>query len=120
MVIVVVIAIGAIVGLLAYVTSNGSTGTTKSSPCSVLSANTSQSAPGTANSSSTSSTADFTIIESDPGTNYEGMNGSAFHLSGNETIPWPEIQVYQGQTVVIHVFNCASSEPHGFAVSSLL
>ena len=74
----VVIAIGAIVGALAYLTSNGSGGTTESSPCSVLSTNTSQIAPGTANSSSASSTADFTILESDPGTNYEGMNGSAF------------------------------------------
>src|SRR5579864_5920235 len=114
-VIIVVIVIGAVVGIFAYVTSSGSTGSTESSPCSVL--NTTQSAPGTANSSSTSSTADFTIIESDPGNNYEGMNGSAFHLSGNETIPWPEIQVYQGQKVVINVFNCASSEPHGFAIS---
>jgi heme/copper-type cytochrome/quinol oxidase subunit 2 len=113
----IVIAIGAIVGAVAYLASNGSSGTTESSPCSVLSTNTSQNAPGTSNSSSTSSMADFTILESDPGTNYEGMNGSAFHLSGNESIPWPEIQVYQGQTVVIHVFNCASSEPHGFAVS---
>jgi len=115
LIIVAIIVIGAAVGIFAYATSNGSTGTTESSPCSVIA--TTQSAPGTANSSSTSTTADFTIIESDPGNNYEGMNGSAFHLSGNETIPWPEIQVYQGQTVAIHVFNCASSEPHGFAIN---
>jgi heme/copper-type cytochrome/quinol oxidase subunit 2 len=114
-IIIAVVAVAALVGIVAYMTSSGSAGTTESSPCSVLS--TTQSAPGTANSSSTSSTAYFTIIESDPGSNYEGMNGSAFHLSGNETIRWPQIQVYQGQTVVIQVFNCASSEPHGFAVT---
>ena len=27
------------------------------------------------------------------------------------------INVSQNQTVVIHIFNCASSEPHGFAIT---
>jgi heme/copper-type cytochrome/quinol oxidase subunit 2 len=79
-------------------------------PCSVL--NSTGSAPGVANST-VGSTAYFTIIESDPGNNYEGMNGSAYHLS----TPWPVMQVFKGQTVVIHVINCASSESHGFAVA---
>jgi FtsP/CotA-like multicopper oxidase with cupredoxin domain len=78
-------------------------------PCGMLSST--GSAPGIANSTS-GSTASFTIIEADPGNNYEGMNGSAFHSS----TPWPVMQVTEGQTVTIHVFNCASSEPHGFAV----
>ena len=41
------------------------------------------------------------------------MNGSAYHLG----VPWPVINVHQNQTVVIHIFNCASSEPHGFAIT---
>ena len=41
------------------------------------------------------------------------MNGSAYHL----TAPWPVIQVQQGQTVVITVYNCAPSEAHGFAIT---
>ena len=46
---------------------------------------------------------------------YEGMNGSRYH---SLTTPWPVIQVYQGQKVEINVFNCASSEAHGFAIST--
>jgi heme/copper-type cytochrome/quinol oxidase subunit 2 len=114
-IIVAIIAIGGVGSFYLFGTSHGSTTVAQNSPCSVL--NSTQSAPGTANSSSTSLTANFTIIESDPGSNYEGMNGSAFHLSGNQTIPWPEIQVNQGQTVVIRIFNCASSESHGFAIT---
>ncbi|MHB8566241.1 MAG: cupredoxin domain-containing protein [Nitrososphaerales archaeon] len=53
------------------------------------------------------------IVESDPGTIYEGLNGSAYHIS----VPWPIIQVHEGEKVVIQVVNCASSEPHGFAVA---
>jgi hypothetical protein len=79
--------------------------------CSVLSA--SSNAPGIANSTS-GPTASFTIIEADPGNNYEGMNGSAYHPSAI----WPIMQVQKGQTVVIHIMNCASSEPHGFAIQN--
>ena len=102
-----IVAVVAVGGLAAAL------GTSNAPPnaCSVLT--TTQSAPGMANSSSTSSTAYFTIIEADPGSNYEGMNGSAFHLSN----PWPVIQVHQGQKVIIDVINCASSEPHGFAIT---
>ncbi len=41
------------------------------------------------------------------------MNGSAYHLSTS----WPVLNVKQGQTVVIQVANCNSSEPHGFAIT---
>ena len=54
----------------------------------------------------------YTIVESDTG-QFEGMNGSA--IKGVNAI-WPVIQVTQGDTVVIHVVNQNSSEPHGFAV----
>ena len=60
-----------------------------------------------------SSTIYFLIVESDTGA-FEGMNGSAYHLSTS----WPVLNVRQGQTVVIQVVNCASSEPHGFAITS--
>jgi nitrous oxide reductase len=68
-------------------------------------------APGVASASSNSSVATFTIIESDAGP-YEGMNGSALHMS----TPWPVMTVHKGQEVVIHIYNCASSEAHGFAI----
>lgn len=53
------------------------------------------------------------IIEADPTSPYEGMNGSAYHPNTN----WPVITVFQGQEVTIHIVNCPSShEPHGFAI----
>ncbi len=86
-------------------------GTTTQVNCNSLP--TSGSAPGQVNSSANASTVNILIIESDPGTIYEGINGSAYHIS----IPWPVIIVHQGQKIVIHVINCASSEPHGFAIA---
>ncbi|MHB8565478.1 MAG: cupredoxin domain-containing protein [Nitrososphaerales archaeon] len=74
---------------------------------------TSGSAPGQVVSNQNASTVNILIVESDPGTIYEGLNGSAYHIS----VPWPVIQVHEGQKVVINVINCASSEPHGFAVA---
>jgi FtsP/CotA-like multicopper oxidase with cupredoxin domain len=78
---------------------------------------------GFAEASNNSSTATFTIIESDPNSTlaiqgypngpFEGMNGSAYHYS----VPWPVMVVHRGQAVSIHVYNCASSESHGFAIS---
>lgn len=59
------------------------------------------------------SNATFLIVEADTGSPFEGMNGSAYHIG----VPWPVINVQQNQTVVIHIFNCASSEPHGFAIT---
>ena len=61
---------------------------------------------------SNASTVYFLIVESDTGV-FEGMNGSAYHLSTS----WPVLNVRQGQNVVIQVVNCASSEPHGFAIT---
>ena len=53
------------------------------------------------------------IVEADPTSSYEGINGSYYHPNAN----WPVITVYQGQEVTIHVLNCPSSyEPHGFAI----
>jgi heme/copper-type cytochrome/quinol oxidase subunit 2 len=70
-----------------------------------------------------STTARFTVIESDPNQSlaikgypngpYEGMNGSAYHLK----TPWPIMIVHKGQTVVIDVYNCATSESHAFAIA---
>ncbi len=109
--VIIVLLLGGFSGILSLISP---TTTSQSNPCSVLSG--SAKAPGIANSSTTSSTAYFTIIEADPVNNYEGMNGSAFHVSS----PWPIIQVHQGQTVVIHIYNCASSEAHGFAITHYL
>ena len=71
------------------------------------------SAPGQVNSPPNASSVSMVIIESDPGNLYEGMNGSAYHI----TDQWPVITVHQGQSVTIHVVNCASSEPHGFSIT---
>lgn len=59
-------------------------------------------------------TVTFLIVEADIGSPMEGINGSAYHL----TEAWPVMIVHQGQKVVINVINCASSEPHGFAISN--
>ena len=64
----------------------------------------------------TGSHAYFLIVEADPGSPYEGINGSAIQESQNLSKPWPVMHVLQGQTVSIHVINCASSESHGFAI----
>lgn len=74
------------------------------------------SSSGDANATQEGPVAHFLIIDADPGSNFEGMNGSAYHLS----VPWPVMAVRQNQTVVIQVLNCASSEPHGFAISHYL
>lgn len=67
---------------------------------------------GNVSSNPESSTATFLVVEADYGSPFEGMNGSAFHIG----VSWPVIHVIQNQTVVIHIINCASSEPHGFAI----
>ncbi len=61
-------------------------------------------------------TASFLIVAADPGSPYEGFNGSAYHL----LTQWPVMRVHLGQQVVITVMNCASSEPHGFAITHYL
>ena len=67
---------------------------------------------GNASSNPEDSNVTFLIVEADTGP-FEGMNGSAYHLE----VPWPVINVHQNQTVVIHIFNCASSEQHGLAIT---
>ena len=59
-------------------------------------------------------TAYFLIVAADPPSPYAGFNGS-YYLPTTEQ--WPTMNVRQGQTVSIHVINCASGEAHGFAVS---
>ena len=109
--IVAVVVVASVLGLYAspsfHITSSSSP-----NPCTALMKE-NGSAPGIANESSSNSTAYFTIIESDPGSIYEGMNGSAYHMSTQ----WPVLEVEQGQNVVIHVYNCASSESHGFSIT---
>ncbi len=79
---------------------------------------------GFASSDKNASSANFLIVESDSSP-FEGMNGSYYHTfpssagyaGYNASLQyWPIIQVWQGQTVTITVMNCASSEPHGFAI----
>ena len=68
---------------------------------------------GNVSSNPSNSNATFLIVDADTGSPFEGMNGSAYHLG----TPWPVINVKQNQTVTIRIFNCASSEPHGFAIA---
>jgi FtsP/CotA-like multicopper oxidase with cupredoxin domain len=81
-------------------------------------------ATGFAQSPRNATSASFLIVESDSAP-FEGMNGSFFHTfpssegyaGYNATLQfWPIIHVWKGQTVTITVMNCASSEPHGFAI----
>ena len=59
--------------------------------------------------------ASFLIVETDPPSPFAGINGSYYVPT---TTQWPVLHVNVGQTVTIHVINCASSEPHGFQVQS--
>jgi hypothetical protein len=59
--------------------------------------------------------ASFLIVETDPPSPFAGINGSYYVPI---TTQWPVLHVKMGQTVTIHVINCASSEPHGFQVQS--
>ncbi|MCL5069246.1 MAG: hypothetical protein M1368_12975 [Thaumarchaeota archaeon] len=78
---------------------------------------------GFAKSNPNATKAGFLIVESDSAP-FEGMNGSYFHTfppnaGYNSTLPnWPVIQAWQNQTVTITIMNCASSEPHGFAIGN--
>lgn len=56
----------------------------------------------------------FLIVETDPPSPYAGINGSYYVPA---TQKWPVMHVQQGQVVSIRVLNCASNEPHGFQVS---
>ena len=55
----------------------------------------------------------FLIVEADPPSPYAGMNGSYYVPPSQQ---WPTMNVKLGQTVSIHVINCASSEAHGIQV----
>jgi len=86
-------------------------GSTSSLNCTTLSKVTD--VGGNVSSNPSNSNATFLIVDADTGSPFEGMNGSAYHLG----TPWPVINVKQNQTVTIRIFNCASSEPHGFAIA---
>ncbi len=98
---------------LGFGTNSTAASTSVSSGASSATGSSSTSENLSTTSSSSSSHAYFLVIEADPGNPYEGMNGSAYH---SLTTPWPVMHVLKGQTVTIHVINCASSEPHGFAI----
>ena len=112
-VVIAVIVAAALISVLVYSNFQDGTSasTTTSLNCSTISKITR--VQGSASSNPKDSVATFLVVEADPGSPFEGMNGSAYHIG----VPWPVINVYRNQTVVIHVFNCASSEPHGFAVT---
>jgi heme/copper-type cytochrome/quinol oxidase subunit 2 len=57
-------------------------------------------------------TVHFTIIEDTTGP-MKGMNGSAYYPFSTN---WPVFNVTQGERVIIHIINNATSEPHGFAI----
>jgi heme/copper-type cytochrome/quinol oxidase subunit 2 len=59
-------------------------------------------------------TVTFTIIEADPPNALAGLNGSYYK---GTSATWPVLNVQQGDQVIIHVINNASSEPHGFAIT---
>jgi len=57
----------------------------------------------------------FLVVAADPPSPYAGFNGSYY---AGTTEQWPIMHVLVNQTVSIHVINCASSEAHGFQVTS--
>jgi len=111
------LAVVAVVALYVYVNSHGSGGN-PSEPA--LMQATCASLSGAASSvehvasGGTGDTAYFLIVAADPPSPYAGFNGS-YYLPTTDQLP--TMNVRQGQTVSIHVINCASGESHGFAVS---
>jgi len=57
----------------------------------------------------------FLIVAADPPSPFAGFNGSYY---AGTTAQWPIMNVQVNQTVSIHVINCASSEAHGFQITS--
>jgi len=113
--IIIIVMVGALIGVFAYAlyfmpqhTSNN--GLSCSSIPKVPSPNSGNATTGDG------PTASFLIVAADTGSPYEGFNGSAYHLQTQ----WPVMRVHLGQQVVITVMNCASSEPHGFAIAHYL
>ncbi len=108
------VALIAIGGVAGYIfTSTQSSGTI----CSRLGANIISSTGNVSNTSSSnnnSSKISLLIVEADPSSPYAGINGSYYH---SLNASWPIISVRIGQTVTIHIINCASAESHGFAIA---
>jgi heme/copper-type cytochrome/quinol oxidase subunit 2 len=115
--IVAALAIVAVVVLFVYVNGHGS-GQNTSGPalmqatCASLSGNITSVVH--AASGGVGDHAYFLIVAADPPSPYAGFNGSYYVPTTDQ---WPTMKVHQGQTVSIHVINCASGEAHGFAVS---
>jgi plastocyanin len=57
----------------------------------------------------------FLVVAADPPSPFAGFNGS--YYAGNLSEEWPIMHVRLGDTVSIHVVNCQSHEPHGFAIT---
>ena len=57
----------------------------------------------------------FLLVAADPSSPFAGYNGSYYV---GTSVQWPTMNVHLGQTVSIHVINCQSHEPHGFAITN--
>ena len=108
-VIVTLVVIAAAISVFALYSYSSGPGPTIQQVCQSLGS----SANGVAIANRNASTVKFAIIESDSGS-YRGMNGS-YYKSFSTT--WPVMHVFKGQQVIIQIYNCASSEPHGFQIA---
>ena len=112
LVIVIIVVVASVVGVFVY--SIYTTSNTNSGPCGTIPTRPS---PDSGNATAGDGPiAKFLIVAADTGSPYAGFNGSYYHL----TTQWPVMRVHLGQQVVITVMNCASSEPHGFAITHYL
>jgi plastocyanin len=84
-----------------------------SATCSSLSNETSSNVEHAANGGN-GDHAYFLVVAADPSSPFAGFNGSYYV---GTSVQWPTMNVHVGQTVSIHVINCQSHEPHGFAIS---
>lgn len=120
LVILLLVAVAAFVGLGLYVYEfGGGPATAQTGGPSLMSAtcgSVPSSTPSVEHSADggNSSHAYFLIVEADPPNQFAGMNGSYY---AGTTAQWPTMTVKVGQVVSIRVINCASSEAHGFQVS---
>ena len=111
LVMVIIVVVASVAGVFVY--SLYTTSNTNSGPCGTIPKRPS---PDSGNATAGDGpTAKFLIVAADTGSPYAGFNGSYY-----ATTQWPVMRVHLGQQVVITVMNCASSEPHGFAITHYL
>jgi FtsP/CotA-like multicopper oxidase with cupredoxin domain len=114
---VLVAGVAVLVGFALFAPGGGSSQTgapgIMNATCSSVSNDTSSSVEHVANGGN-GAHAYFLIVAADPRSPFAGFNGS-YYVPTNET--WPTLNVHLGQTVSIHVINCASGEAHGFAIT---